>query len=63
MTSQSRVFSTLMTSQEYIDRELKYVQPYYEGIPIVLDRAERIYYWDVNGERYYDGMGGFGVAS
>ena len=31
--------------------------------PLVLDRAEGLYYWDVEGKRYFDGIGGIFVAS
>ena len=30
--------------------------------PLVLDRAEGLYYWDVEGKRYFDGIGGIFVA-
>jgi adenosylmethionine-8-amino-7-oxononanoate aminotransferase len=31
--------------------------------PLVLDRAEGLYYWDLEGKRYFDGIGGIFVAS
>lgn len=31
--------------------------------PFVIERAERLYYWDTNGKRYFDGIGGIFVAS
>src|SRR5215831_3770796 len=31
--------------------------------PVILDRAERLYYWDIEGRRYFDAIGGIFVAS
>ena len=30
--------------------------------PLIIDRAEGLYYWDVEGKRYFDGLGGIYVA-
>ena len=31
--------------------------------PVILDRAEGVYYWDIGGRRYFDAIGGIFVAS
>ncbi|MGE5569788.1 MAG: aspartate aminotransferase family protein [Rhodospirillales bacterium] len=31
--------------------------------PLVIDRAEGLYYWDIEGKRYFDAIGGIFVAS
>lgn len=31
--------------------------------PLIIDRAEGLYYWDVEGKRYFDAIGGIFVAS
>ena len=31
--------------------------------PFIIERAERLYYWDSDGKRYFDGIGGIFVAS
>ena len=31
--------------------------------PFIIERAERLYYWDTDGKRYFDGIGGIFVAS
>jgi adenosylmethionine-8-amino-7-oxononanoate aminotransferase len=31
--------------------------------PLVIDKAEGLYYWDTDGKRYFDGIGGIFVAS
>lgn len=30
--------------------------------PLIIDRAEGLYYWDTNGKKYFDGIGGIFVA-
>ncbi|MCB0088825.1 MAG: aminotransferase class III-fold pyridoxal phosphate-dependent enzyme, partial [Caldilineaceae bacterium] len=30
--------------------------------PLVVERAQGLYYWDVEGKRYFDGIGGIFVA-
>ena len=30
--------------------------------PLIVQRAEGLYYWDVEGKRYFDGIGGIFVA-
>ena len=31
--------------------------------PLIVQRAEGLYYWDVEGKRYFDGIGGIFVAT
>jgi adenosylmethionine-8-amino-7-oxononanoate aminotransferase len=31
--------------------------------PLIIERAEGLYYWDINGKRYFDAIGGIFVAS
>ena len=42
-----------MTEQEYMDREAKYGAHNYHPLPVVLEKGEGIYVWDVNGKRYF----------
>ena len=42
-------------------REQKHVLPVYARYPIVLDRGEGVYVYDVDGRRYLDLVGGLGV--
>ena len=30
--------------------------------PLIIDRAEGLYYWDIDGRRYFDAIGGIFVA-
>ena len=31
--------------------------------PLIIDRAEGLYYWDTDGKRYFDAIGGIFVAT
>ena len=37
-----------MTEQEYMDREAQYGAHNYHPLPVVLEKGEGIYVWDVN---------------
>jgi ornithine--oxo-acid transaminase len=50
-------------TQKYIDLDSKYVAHYYQMAPVVIERGERIYLYDVDGKRYYDMLAGFGAVS
>ena len=41
-------------SQEYITREDKYGAHNYHPLPVVLERGEGVFVWDVDGKKYYD---------
>lgn len=50
-------------TQHWIAQEEKYVAIYYPPIPVIVERGERCYVWDVDGKRYFDCMGGFASVS
>lgn len=58
--SSSRLFAT--NAQVAAD-ELKYISHNYASQPIVMERGERIYTWDIEGRRYYDCIAGFGACN
>ena len=41
-------------SQEYITREDKYGAHNYHPLPVVLERGEGVFVWDVDGKKYFD---------
>ena len=43
-----------MNSQDYINREDKYGAHNYHPLPVVLDKGEGVFVWDVDGKRYFD---------
>ncbi|KAF2958777.1 ornithine--oxo-acid aminotransferase [Thermotoga sp. Ku-13t] len=52
-----------MRSQDYIDLEYAYGAHNYKPIPVVIDRAERVWVWDVEGKRYLDMLSSYSALN
>ena len=52
-----------MTSAEAIALEEKYGAHNYHPLPVVLNRGEGVYVWDVNGKRYYDFLSAYSAVN
>jgi ornithine--oxo-acid transaminase len=52
-----------MTSQDYMDRELKYGAHNYHPLPVVLEKGEGVFVWDVEGKRYYDFLSAYSAVN
>ncbi len=52
-----------MTEQEYMDREAKYGAHNYHPLPVVLEKGEGIYVWDVSGKRYFDFLSAYSAVN
>ena len=52
-----------MTEQDYMDREAKYGAHNYHPLPVVLEKGEGIYVWDVNGKRYFDLLSAYSAVN
>ncbi len=52
-----------MTEHEYMDREAKYGAHNYHPLPVVLEKGEGIYVWDVNGKRYFDFLSAYSAVN
>ena len=52
-----------MTEQEYMDREAQYGAHNYHPLPVVLEKGECIYVWDVNGKRYFDFLSAYSAVN
>ena len=50
-------------TQQYIDIEEKYGAHNYHPLPVVLDRGEGVFVWDVDGKRYYDFLSGYSAVN
>lgn len=50
-------------AQELINLETKYGAHNYHPLPVVLDRGEGVYVWDVNGKRYYDFLSAYSAVN
>ena len=52
-----------MKTQDFINRELHYGAHNYHPLPVVLNRGEGVYLWDVEGKRYLDFLSGYSALS
>ncbi len=52
-----------MKIQDYISREEKYGAHNYHPLPVVLDRGEGVFVWDVEGKRYYDFLSAYSAIN
>jgi ornithine--oxo-acid transaminase len=50
-------------TQYYLDLEDKYGAHNYHPLPVVLDRGEGVFMWDVDGNRYYDFLSGYSAVN
>jgi ornithine--oxo-acid transaminase len=52
-----------MKSQDYINREDKYGAHNYHPLPVVLDKGEGVFVWDVEGKRYFDFLSAYSAVN
>ncbi len=52
-----------MTQNDYIEREDKYGAHNYHPLPVVLDKGEGIYVWDVDGKKYFDFLSAYSAVN
>ncbi|GAB5538786.1 MAG: ornithine--oxo-acid transaminase [Salibacteraceae bacterium] len=52
-----------LTTQQAIDLEDKYGAHNYHPLPVVLDRGEGVYVWDVEGKRYFDFLSAYSAVN
>ena len=52
-----------MKTQDYIEREEKYGAHNYQPLPVVLERGEGPYVWDVEGKRYFDFLSAYSAVN
>ncbi len=50
-------------SQSFIDREERYGAHNYHPLPVVLERGEGVFVWDVDGKRYFDFLSGYSAVN
>jgi ornithine--oxo-acid transaminase len=53
----------MSTTQYYFDLEEQYGAHNYHPIPVVLNRGEGVFVWDVEGKRYYDFLSGYSAVN
>ncbi|GAA4435137.1 ornithine--oxo-acid transaminase [Pontibacter saemangeumensis] len=54
---------TITSSQQAIDTEHQYGAHNYHPLPVVLNRGEGVYLWDVEGKRYYDFLSAYSAVN
>jgi len=52
-----------MTAQDYIAREDKHGAHNYHPLPVVLERGEGVYVWDVDGKKYFDFLSAYSAVN
>ncbi len=52
-----------MNSREYIEKEEQFGAHNYHPLPVVLERGEGVYVWDVEGKRYYDFLSAYSAVN
>ena len=55
--------STLTSAQALMDLEDRYNAHNYHPIPVVLERGQGVYVWDVDGKRYYDFLSAYSAVN
>lgn len=50
-------------TQQFIDLEEKYGAHNYHPLPVVLNKGEGVFVWDVDGKRYYDFLSGYSAVN
>src|SRR3954467_9791883 len=51
--------SVMHSSTYYIELEERYSAHNYHPLPVVLNRGEGVFLWDVEGKRYFDFLSGY----
>ncbi|MFC2115714.1 ornithine--oxo-acid transaminase [Bacteroidota bacterium] len=52
-----------MRTQDYIAREDKYGAHNYHPLPVVLDRGQGVFVWDVEGKKYFDFLSAYSAVN
>ena len=52
-----------MTAQDYIAKEDKYGAHNYHPLPVVLEKGEGVYVWDVDGKKYFDFLSAYSAVN
>jgi ornithine--oxo-acid transaminase len=57
------LIDVVSTTQHFIDLEEQYGAHNYHPLPVVLNRGEGVFLWDVEGKRYYDFLSGYSAVN
>ncbi len=53
----------VLNAKEYMEREARYGAHNYHPIPVVLERGEGVYVWDVEGKKYFDFLAAYSAVN
>ncbi len=53
----------MMTAKDYMAREDKYGAHNYHPLPVVLEKGEGVYVWDVDGKKYFDFLSAYSAVN
>ena len=59
----NNLIMTKMDNRYYMEREEKYGAHNYHPLPVVLERGEGVYVWDVEGRRYFDFLAAYSAVN
>ncbi|SEL17263.1 ornithine--oxo-acid transaminase [Parapedobacter koreensis] len=59
----SVITNTSFLTQQFIEKELQYSAHNYHPLPVVLEKGEGVFLWDVDGKRYYDFLSGYSAVN
>ncbi|MGY6561697.1 MAG: ornithine--oxo-acid transaminase [Luteibaculaceae bacterium] len=57
------VFTVAKKSQHYIDLEDKFGAHNYHPVPVVIEKGEGVYVWDVEGKQYFDFLSAYSAVN
>jgi len=63
LNSARHSFQRSLTTQEYIELESKYGAHNYHPIPVVLEKGQGVFVWDIEGKRYYDFLSAYSAVN
>ncbi|MBC8005533.1 MAG: ornithine--oxo-acid transaminase [Verrucomicrobia bacterium] len=52
-----------LTAQEFMDREARFGAHNYHPLPVVLERGQGVYVWDVDGKKYFDFLSAYSAVN
>jgi ornithine--oxo-acid transaminase len=52
-----------LSSKDYMDREARYGAHNYHPLPVVLERGEGVFVWDVEGKKYFDFLSAYSAVN
>src|SRR5690606_38070942 len=55
--------NTTAKTQSYIDKEEQYSAHNYHPLPVVLEKGEGVFLWDVDGKRYFDFLSAYSAVN